>query len=106
MSNGKETCVIVMLRNKTSEYTSFHTTHILLICFIQNLISYAATSSRTTQTHIEMRQSHLLDAPSLTAAVLAIVRGRLEVLAHVHAHVHEVLEAVLLRNPLRRLAVL
>ena len=47
----------------------------------------------------------LLDAPSLTPAILAVVCGRLIVLAHVHAHVVEVVEAPLLRDPLRGLAV-
>ena len=42
----------------------------------------------------------LPDAPALTAAILSIVRGDLVILAHVHAHVEEVLETVLLRNPL------
>lgn len=50
-------------------------------------------------------QSKLLDAPSLTPAVLAVVRSRLVVLAHVYAHVVEVVEAPLLRDPLRGLAV-
>ena len=52
------------------------------------------------------RQSKLLDAPHLTPAILAVVRGRLVVLAHVHAHVVEIVEAPLLRDPLRGLAVL
>ena len=47
----------------------------------------------------------LPDAPALTAAILSIVRGDLVVLAHVHAHIEEVLETVLLRNPLRGLAL-
>lgn len=51
------------------------------------------------------RQSKLLDAPNLTPAVLAVVRGHLVVLVHVDAHVVEVMEAPLLRNPLRGLAV-
>ena len=52
------------------------------------------------------RQLKLLDAPSLTPAILAVVRCHLVVLAHVYAHVVEVVEAPLLRNPLRGLAVL
>ena len=48
----------------------------------------------------------LLDAQSLTPAILAVVRCHLVVLAHVYAHVVEVVEAPLLRDPLRGLAVL
>ena len=51
------------------------------------------------------RRLKLLDAPNLTPAVLAVVRGHLVVLVHVDAHVVEVMEAPLLRNPLRGLAV-
>jgi hypothetical protein len=54
---------------------------------------------------IDIANLDLPDAPSLTSTILSIVRSGLVVLVHVHAHVEEVLETVLLRNPLWRLAV-
>ena len=55
---------------------------------------------------LDGHQSKLLDAPSLATAILAVVRGHFGVLVHVIAHVVEVVEAPLLRDPLRGLAVL
>jgi hypothetical protein len=54
---------------------------------------------------IDIANLDLPDAPSLTSTILSIVRSDLVVLIHVHAHVEEVLETVLLGNPLWRLAV-
>jgi len=75
---------------ESASYRIIH--HILLYT-----VEYAPTSRD--------RQLELLDTPSLTSAILAVVCGRLVVLAHVHTHVVEVVEAPLLRDPLRGLAV-
>jgi hypothetical protein len=70
---------------------------------------YHITSTSTSGHHrkltLDGRRSKLLDAPSLATAILAVVRGHLGVLVHVVAHVVEVVEAPLLRDPLRGLAV-